>query len=102
MNVSTTQIPTSYNKTFSNCDDLGIANNDTDGIAEFDFSTVTTDITAILPAASTPYSIKYYKNEADALSENDEITNTTSYRNEGYPNQQKIWVRVESTADNSC
>lgn len=102
LNVSTTQIPASYNKTFSNCDDLGIANNDTDGIAEFDFSTVTTDITAILPAASTPYSIKYYKNEADALSENDEITNTTSYRNEGYPNQQKIWVRVESTADNSC
>ena len=100
--VSTTQIPASYSKIFSNCDDLGIANNDTDGIASFDFSSVTTDIIAILPPANTAYSIQYYKNEQDALSENDAITNTTSYRNEGYPNQQKIWVRVESTADNAC
>jgi gliding motility-associated-like protein len=100
--VSTTQIPASYSRTFSNCDDLGIANDDTDGIATFDFSSVTTEIIAILPPAATPYSIQYYKNEQDALSENDAITNTSNYRNEGYPNQQKIWVRVESTADNAC
>ncbi|RTY74627.1 T9SS type B sorting domain-containing protein [Flavobacterium sp. LS1R10] len=100
--VSTTQIPASYSRTFSDCDDLGLNNNDTDGIATFDFSSVTTDVLAILPQASTPYSIQYYKNEQDALSENDAITNTTNYRNEGYQNQQKIWVRVESTADNTC
>ena len=100
--VSTTQIPASFGRSFSTCDDLGVANDDTDGIATFDFSSVTTEIIAILPPASTPYSIQYYKNEQDALSENDAITNTSNYRNEGYPNQQKIWVRVESTADNAC
>jgi len=100
--VSTTQIPASFTRTFAVCDDLGAANDDTDGIATFDFSTVTTDILAILPLSSSSYSIKFYKNEADALSENYEITNTSNYRNEGYPNQQKIWVRVESTANNAC
>ena len=100
--VSTTQIPASFTRSFSTCDDLGAANNDTDGIATFDFSSVATDISAILPSSSSSYTIKFYKNEADALSENDEITNSSNYRNEGYPNQQKIWVRVESTADNAC
>ncbi|RBN50862.1 T9SS type B sorting domain-containing protein [Flavobacterium psychrolimnae] len=100
--VSTTQIPASFGRSLSTCDDLGIANDDTDGIATFDFSSVTTEIIAILPPTATPYSIQYYKNEQDALSENDAITNTSNYRNEGYPNQQKIWVRVESTADNAC
>nr|WP_315232999.1 T9SS type B sorting domain-containing protein [uncultured Flavobacterium sp.] len=100
--VSTTQIPASFSRTFSTCDDLGAANDDTDGIATFDFSSVTTDILAILPSSSSSYSIKFYKNEADALSENDEITNTSNYRNTGYPNEQKIWVRVESTSDNAC
>ncbi|MDZ4330093.1 MAG: T9SS type B sorting domain-containing protein, partial [Flavobacterium sp.] len=100
--VSTTQIPVSFSRTFSTCDDLGAANDDTDGIATFDFSSATTDILAILPSSSSSYSIKFYKNEADALSENDEITNTSNYRNTGYPNEQKIWVRVESTSDNAC
>jgi gliding motility-associated-like protein len=100
--VSTTQIPPSYNMTFEICDDLGTANDDTDGIATFDFSSVTTDILRILPDPNTAYSIKYYKNEQDALSENDEILNTTNYRNEGYRDEQRIWVRVESTADNAC
>ncbi|MFV8325465.1 T9SS type B sorting domain-containing protein [Flavobacterium sp. ZS1P14] len=100
--VSTTQIPASFSRTFSNCDDLGIANDDTDGIATFDFSSATTDILALLPIPSSSYTVKYYKNEADALSESDEIVNTTDYRNTGYPMEQKIWVRVESTADNAC
>ncbi|MDD2673382.1 MAG: T9SS type B sorting domain-containing protein [Flavobacterium sp.] len=102
LTVSTTQIPASFSRTFSNCDDLGLSNDDTDGIATFDFSSVTSEIIAILPPSATPYSIRYYKNEQDALSENDAIKNTSNYRNEGYPNQQKIWVRVESTADNAC
>lgn len=100
--VSSTQIPASFARSFSNCDDLGVANDDTDGIATFNFNSVTAEIEATLPPATTPYSIQYYKNEQDALSENDEITNTSNYRNEGYPNEQKIWVRVESTADNAC
>ena len=100
--VSTTKIPASFTRSFSMCDDLGATNNDTDGVATFNFSSVAIDISATLPSSSSTYSITFYKNEADALSENDEITNTSNYRNEGYPNQQKIWVRVESTADNAC
>jgi hypothetical protein len=80
--VSTTQIPASYSRTFSTCDDLGLNSDDTDGIATFDFSSVTSQIIAILPPAITPYSIQYYKNEQDALSENDAITNTSNFRNE--------------------
>ena len=57
--------------------------------------------TLLLPPLNQ-YSIKYYRNEADALSETNAITNTTNYRNIGYPNEQDIWVRVESIADNSC
>ncbi|WP_243699496.1 T9SS type B sorting domain-containing protein [Flavobacterium caseinilyticum] len=100
--VSTTQIPASYKRTFSNCDDLTVTNDDTDGIATFDFSSVTMEILAILPTSTSGYSIKYYKNEQDALAENDAITNITNYSNVGYPNEQKIWVRVESTTDNAC
>lgn len=100
--VSTTQIPSSFSRTFSNCDDLGVNNDDTDGISTFDFSSVTNDILAILPAPSTLYSLKYYKNEADALSESNEIIDITNYRNTDSPNEQKIWVRVESISDNTC
>ncbi|BDB57641.1 T9SS type B sorting domain-containing protein [Flavobacterium ammonificans] len=103
--VSTTQIPASFSKKFELCDDsVNAISTDTDGIAEFDFSSVTQDIKNILPPPDplNPYSIKYYRNEADALAENNPINNSTNYRNIGYPNEQDIWVRVESTLDNSC
>lgn len=101
--VSNTQIPSTFQRDFTDCDDyIDSIHDDTDGISTFDFSSVTNDIIAILPTPSSSYSIKYYKNEADALAEANEITNTTNYRNEGYPNQQQIWVRVESTLDNAC
>lgn len=103
LSVSTTQIPTTFSKIFSACDDyIDGTNNDTDGIATFDFSSTTSDILAILPAPSSSYTIKYYKNETDALSEKNEISNTTNYRNDGYPNQQAIWIRIESISDNAC
>ena len=101
--VSTTQIPASFTKKFKLCDDsVNTISTDTDGISEFDFSSVTANIQALLTQPFSNYTIKYYPNEADALAETNEITNTSSYRNIGYPNQQNIWVRVESTLDNSC
>lgn len=96
--VSTTQIPASFSKKFELCDDsVNAISTDTDGIAEFDFSSVTQDIKNILPPPDplNPYSIKYYRNEADALAENNPINNSTNYRNIGYPNEQDIWVRVD-------
>jgi gliding motility-associated-like protein len=105
--VSVTQIPPNF--VIPNqykCDDyLDVVNDDRDGIAEFDFSAITASLLAILP---NNVSIKYYKTQADFLAETDAsgnslaITNTTNYRNIGFPNTQTIWVRVDSTIDNSC
>lgn len=100
--VSTTQINSTFKRNFEICDDyIDTINDDKDGIAAFDFSIVTTDIQALLPAPTTNYIIKYYASEADALAETNAIPNSASYRNTT-PNQQYIWVRVESNLDNAC
>ncbi|REH01156.1 T9SS type B sorting domain-containing protein [Flavobacterium aquicola] len=100
--VSTTQISSSFKKTLETCDDFVDAlNDDKDGIAPFDFSPVITDIQNILPSPTSNYTIKFYVNEADALAETNVIQNPSNYRNTT-PNQQDIWVRVESNLDNAC
>ena len=119
--VSVTQIPSTFQNPFYKCDDFLDANgnnnsnnNDYDGIASFNFSSVSTAINAILPL-TTSYTIKYYKNQIDASLETDSLGNSLeisqnltdtnsiyNYRNIEYPNQQKIWVRVESILDNAC
>ena len=106
--VSVTQIPASF--AIPNqyvCDDyIDPVNNDRDGISgPFDFTSITNSLLTILP---NNVSIKYYKSEADFLAETDvsgnslAITNISNYRNIGFPNSQTIWVRVDSTLDNSC
>ncbi|WP_264521934.1 T9SS type B sorting domain-containing protein [Flavobacterium sp. N1994] len=105
--VSVTQIPASF--VIPNqykCDDfIDAAHDDRDGVSSFNFSSITASLVAILP---TNVAIKYYKTQADFLAETDAsgnslaIQNPTNYRNIGFPNHQTIWVRVESTLDNSC
>ncbi|OYX86446.1 MAG: gliding motility protein, partial [Flavobacteriales bacterium 32-34-25] len=103
LTVSTTQIPANFNILFENCDDyIDAVNDDYDGIATFDFSNARNTILALLSSSANNYSVKYYETEADALSETNEISNTTSYRNSISPNEQKIWVRVDNDSDNSC
>ncbi|HLF52017.1 T9SS type B sorting domain-containing protein [Flavobacterium sp.] len=100
--VSATQINASFHRSFTVCDDyLDAGNDDTDGVSEFNFSSVTADIESILPPPSSLYTIKYYKNEPDASAEINEITNISNYRNVTL-NQQDIWVRVDSNIDNAC
>lgn len=100
--VSATQIPTTFKRNFTVCDDyVNAINDDKDGITTFNFSSVTAAIQALLPSPSTAYTVKYYPNLADALAETNEITNTTSYRNT-IVNQHPIYVRVDSTLDNAC
>lgn len=119
--VSTTQVPPTFNRKLYRCDDFldefgnnNANNDDRDGIATFNFSSVTADILSILPASGN-YRIKYYKNyldaamEVDALGNNLEISQNPldsesifRYRNREYPSQQQIWVRIESVADNAC
>lgn len=96
--VSTTEIPLNFSKSFYQCDD---GTSTTDGIATFDFSSVTTEITNIFPA-NQQLEITYYQNEADALAEENNITNTSNYQNTDSPNQQIIYIRVDSKVDNSC
>lgn len=100
--VSTTQIDPSFKRSFALCDDfIESLSSDTDGITEFNFSSVTAEIEALLPASGANYSIKYYANEIDAFAEINAITNTSNFRNT-IPNEQNIWVRVDSDLDNSC
>tara|TARA_B110000879_G_C11174551_1_gene515263 strand:- start:312 stop:4133 length:3822 start_codon:yes stop_codon:yes gene_type:complete len=96
--ISTTQIPATLLTSFYQCDDGA---NTTDGIATFDFSAVTNDIINVFPA-SQQLIINYYRNEDDALSEENAITDITNYQNIGYPNQQNIYIRVDSKFDNDC
>ncbi|PQJ77071.1 T9SS type B sorting domain-containing protein [Polaribacter glomeratus] len=96
--VSTTQIPTTLLNSFYECDN---GTSSTDGIAIFNFSSVTTEIENLFPI-NQQLIIKYYRNEADALSEENFITDITNYQNIGYPNQQNIYIRVDSKFDNDC
>lgn len=105
--VSATQIPNSFIRKFSKCDEyFDVVNDNRDGVSQFDFSSVTAEISSLLPT-TTPFTIKYYKTEADALAETDingnslEI-NPSNYQNIGFPGFQQIWVRVESSLDNAC
>jgi gliding motility-associated-like protein len=98
LTVSTTQIPADFTETFYECDD---GTNISDGIATFDFSSVTDNIKAIFPV-NQELEIKYYRNEADALAELNEIADVNNYQNIGFPNQQDIYVRVDSNLNNAC
>lgn len=96
--VSTTEIPIGFKKSFYQCDD-GIIS--TDGIATFNFSSVTQEVIDLFPA-NQQLIINYYESEADALAEENEITNISNYQNTNSPYQQTIYIRVDSTVDNDC
>ena len=106
--VSTTGLPTTFQRSFTLCDDFldidgndTVNNDDTDGVTAFNFSSVTAEVRALFPA-SQQLTITYYRNQADALAEVDAITDTANYRNIGYPNTQQIYIRVDSDLDNDC
>mgnify|MGYP003668835949 CR=1 FL=1 len=107
--VSTTVIPSNFLMTFNQCDDFldingndNANNDDRDGIATFDFSSVNTAILGLIPSGQNPQTPRYYRNETDALAEENEITDISNYRNIGYPNSQFVYVRVDSDIVNDC
>ena len=107
--VPTTNFQPSSRFLFTICDDFldtngnnSSNNNSSDGIATFNFSTTRAAILSQLPSSQN-YTINYYKNEADALSQLNAISDIANYRNIGYPNAQDIWVRIETDiASNTC
>lgn len=98
--VSTTQIPATFFRSFTQCDDLASGSN-TDGIAAFDFSNVDNEVRTIFPSGQI-LDISYYRNLADALAEKNAISNIANYSNIGYPNTQNIYIRVDSRLNNDC
>ncbi|WP_298487694.1 T9SS type B sorting domain-containing protein [uncultured Maribacter sp.] len=110
LNVSATQIPATFQRMFNVCDDFldvdgnnTINNNDRDGVSSFNFSSVTNDVVNLFPVLTRPnLSVFYYRNEADALAEINEITDITNYRNIGYPNSQEIYIRIDNSLSNDC
>ena len=94
--VKPSAIPTSFLEEFYACDDGTDTN---DGVATFDFSSVTTQIETIFPVNIT---VHYYENEADATSELNEIPDPSNYQNTNSPGMQEIWVRADSALGNDC
>ena len=94
--VKPSAIPTNFLEEFYACDD-GV--DTTDGIATFDFSSVTPIIESIFPITVT---VHYYQNEADATSEVNEIVDPSNYQNTSSPGMQEIWVRADSALGNDC
>jgi len=102
LTVSTTEVPSSFQKVFYECDDyLNATHDDKDGISSFDFSGVTAEVEAFFTASGQETVITYYRNEADALAELNKINDISNYRNIGYPNTQIIFIRVDSEL-NDC
>ncbi|WP_051238815.1 T9SS type B sorting domain-containing protein [Gaetbulibacter saemankumensis] len=107
LKVSTTTIPSSFLRSFNQCDDFldingddTINNDNRDGVASFDFSSAKSDIENLfIPQTPT---VTFYRNEMDALAEQNVITNISNYRNIGYPESQYIYVRVDSEISNDC
>jgi hypothetical protein len=110
--VTSSQIPSSFSLEFKECDDF-ISNfsESNDGITTFDFSSATQAILDELPISNT-YSVHFYVNQNDALSELNPIPEVaipgsnqygmvSSYRNTT-PNLQQIWVRVDNALSNEC
>jgi gliding motility-associated-like protein len=112
LKVVATNIPATYNIPLPPvCDDFldingnnNPNNNKRDGIASFDLSSSKATIQTKLPPLSLTdfYTISYYRNQTDALSETNVITDISNYRNIGYPGTQQIWVRIDSNIDNAC
>jgi gliding motility-associated-like protein len=107
LTVSTTGLPEAFQRNFNVCDDFldingddNANNDDTDGVATFDFSSVTQEVIDIFPTTQQ-LTVTYYRNEADALAEVNPI-DASNYRNIGYPNVQQIYIRVDSDLDNDC
>ncbi|GAA0733623.1 hypothetical protein GCM10009430_47950 [Aquimarina litoralis] len=101
LQVSTTQIPSDFNLVYTICESDVMDDNPSDGIATFNFSDATNQISQLYPTGQNLI-IAYYQNEADALAEENEITDISNYRNTASPFLQELYVRVEDGTNNSC
>lgn len=99
--VSATQIPADFMLSYVVCDDDSVDGDDNNGISTFDFSDATAQIEALFPIGQN-LTITYYTNEEDALAETNAISDITNHRNNGSPNIQNIFIRVDNDDVNAC
>ena len=106
--VATSQIPSGFSRVFNTCDDFldsngndTANNNDTDGIATFNFSSVTSDILNLFPS-NQQLAVSYYQTQQDAQTQQNPISDPSNYRNISSPNSQQIYVRVDNLLTNAC
>ncbi len=90
---------TNPNRTFtgliSKCDDK-VNGNNRDGISEFDLTSIENDIASQFPPSAN-LSISYYHNVTDAVLQDNEIINKTTYRNTNSINTERIYIRVDES-----
>ncbi|NNL17008.1 MAG: T9SS type B sorting domain-containing protein [Flavobacteriaceae bacterium] len=101
LQVGATQIPTAFNLTYNECDDATVDGDNTNGITSFNFSDATAQIEALFPVGQN-ITISYYTNLSNALSETNSIANPSDHRNDTSPNNQNIFVRIDSDDINAC
>jgi gliding motility-associated-like protein len=93
--------PISFQLEYFVCDDTQVDNDNSNGVAAFDFSDATAQVLAQLPTNQN-LTVTYYLSEADALAEADPIPDISNHRNTTSPNTQNIYVRVDSNDVNAC
>ncbi|MBJ6368939.1 T9SS type B sorting domain-containing protein [Snuella sedimenti] len=99
--VGVSQIPVSFAPLeYFECDTKDVDSNNANGITTFNFSDAKAQIEGLFPAGGV--TVTFYNNEVDALSELNAIPDIANHRNEDYPGQQDIYVRVDSDAVNAC
>ena len=93
--------PNNFQLEYFVCDDAEIDNDNTNGVATFDFSDATAQVLAQLPTNQN-LTVTYYLSEADALAETTPIPDISNHRNTASPITQNIYVRVDSNDVNAC
>ena len=97
LQVSTTYFEPNYLQELKFCDDDGI----NDGIYNFDLTDSALEFKSKFPSGQN-LSVHYYKSLLDAQLNQNEIQNTSNYRNTDSPFSQLIYVRVQSDDNNDC
>ena len=96
LQVSTTSFPDSFSYTLTTCDADEVA----DGMATFDLTQASSAMLNQFPAGQH-LSVSYFRNETDALLQQNEILSQNSYRNET-ADEQILFVRVDDADSGSC
>lgn len=99
--VGATQLESSFKLEYNVCDDKKSDNDNTNGIAAFNFEDATAKILNQLPTNQN-LEVSYYESESDALLEQNPITDISNHRNSNAPKTQQIYVRIESKDINAC